>query len=84
MPFLSTMEKMAIERGKESGAKENCQKNICQILEKRFGKLSKDLVKQINQIEELNVLEQLHLETISVNSVADFQTLIEPHLKSEN
>lgn len=74
------IEKRALERG----AKQTFQKNISQILQRRFNNLPESLINQINQIEDLNVLEQLHLETISVNSLEEFETLIEPHLANKD
>jgi hypothetical protein len=68
MPFLSTIEEVAIQK--------NQQKNIISILKKRFGDLPEDLISAINQIDDLAQLERLHLETISVNSLEEFKGLM--------
>jgi hypothetical protein len=73
MPFLSTLEEMAIERT----AKSTHQKNIIQLLQKRFSKLPESLVENINKIDDVAVLESLVVETIGVNSPEDFQRLID-------
>lgn len=79
MPFLSTLEEMALEEGAKSGAKLTSQKHIINLLQKRFGELPETLIHKVNQIEDISLLEELHLETISVNSLAEFEQLIENH-----
>ncbi len=76
MPFLSTLEEMAIERG----AKSTNQKNILKLLQKRFGNLPENLVENINKIDDISLLEGLILETIAVNSPEEFQQLIDSQL----
>ncbi|NEQ75830.1 MAG: hypothetical protein F6K23_24000 [Okeania sp. SIO2C9] len=84
MEFLSTIEELAIERGQqigpeigqEIGAKENCRQNILDLLEKRFNSLPETLIKAINEINDLALLKRLLVETITVNSVAEFEELI--------
>jgi len=87
MPFLSTIEELAEERGqvkgKQIGAKETCQQNIFDLLENRFGTLPERLIKTLKQIDDLMVLKQLHLKTISVNSLEEFQKLIDAELQSK-
>lgn len=84
MEFLSTLEEMALERGQERGAKETCRQNILDLLQKRFNTVPETLVKAINNIEDLAWLKQLHLETISVNSTAEFEQLIQEKSAPEN
>jgi hypothetical protein len=78
MPLLSNIERRALERG----AKETSQKHIYQILEKRFGQLPENLLAQIQKIEDTNILDELHLESISVNSLTEFQTLIDSSISN--
>ena len=79
MPFLSTLEEMAIERT----TKKTRREDIIKLLQKRFGNLPESLVENINQIDDIAVLESLLVETISVNSPEDFQRLIDSQ-SSEN
>ncbi len=76
MPFLSTLEEMALERGQQIGAKETRKKDIINLLKKRFGNLTDELIQSLNKIDDLSFLDTLILETISVNYVAEFQELI--------
>jgi hypothetical protein len=80
MPFLSTLEEMALQKGQQIGqqigAKETRKKDIINLLQKRFGNLNLELIQSINKIDDLSFLNTLILETISVNSEAEFQELI--------
>jgi Putative transposase, YhgA-like len=76
MPFLSTIEEMALERGQQIGIKETRQQDILDLLERRFGKLPETLIKTIKKIDDLTFLKQLLIETITVNSLSEFEQLI--------
>jgi hypothetical protein len=81
MPFLSTIEEMAEERGQVKGAKETCQQNIFDLLENRFGTVPEKLMGTLKEINDLMALKQLLVQTISVNSLNEFQTLIDAELQ---
>ena len=80
MPLLTNIEKRALQRGQvigeQKGAKETCQQNIIDLLESRFNTLPKSLVKAIKQIDDLTFLKELHLDTIKVDSLEEFEQLI--------
>jgi hypothetical protein len=76
MTVLSDFEKMAIEKGIQQGIKENLRSNIIALLEKRFENIPSELINTINQMQDTNKLQTLLLETISINSLSDFQSLI--------
>jgi Putative transposase, YhgA-like len=84
MPFLSTIEEMALERGQEKGAKENSQENILDLLKIRFNSLPETLETSLKQIDDLARLKQLVIATISVNSLAEFQDLIDQNSANQN
>ena len=89
MPLLSNMERRGmekgieegmekgIEKGIEKGTRQNLRENIIGILAKRFGTLPNELVEAINKLEDIPQLKQLVLETVSVNSVVEFEQLIQ-------
>ncbi|NCR75242.1 MAG: hypothetical protein GPI92_06455 [Microcystis aeruginosa K13-06] len=64
MPFLSTIEEMALEEG----AKLTNQKHIILALQSRFGEIPNSLIETINQIEDVSVLEGLFVPSITINS----------------
>jgi hypothetical protein len=74
MPFLSTIEEMALERGQQigqqKGSKENCQQDILDLLKIRFNSLPETLETSLKQIDDLARLKQLVIATISVSSLA--------------
>ena len=70
-PFLSRMEEIAIEKT----AKSTNKKSIINLLQKRFGELPESLIESVNKIDDISILEELVLETISVNSAEEFEEL---------
>ena len=77
-------EQIGEQRGEQRGAKKTCRKNIIDLLQMRFSSVPETLVETLNKIEDLARLEQLHLETIRVNSVAEFEELIPDNSSEEN
>jgi hypothetical protein len=80
MPFLSTIEEMALEEGAKSGAKLTNQKHIILALQSRFGEIPNSLIETINQIEDVSVLEGLFVPSITINSLEEFQQLVNDSL----
>jgi hypothetical protein len=76
MPFLSTIEEMALEEG----AKLTNQKHIILALQSRFGEIPNSLIETINQIEDVSVLESLFVPSITINSLGEFQQLVNDSL----
>jgi hypothetical protein len=76
MPFLSTIEEMALEEG----AKLTSQKYIILALQSRFGEIPNSLIETINQIEDVSVLESLFVPSITINSLGEFQQLVDDSL----
>ncbi|WP_373481202.1 hypothetical protein [Geminocystis sp.] len=72
MPLISPFEQMAMEKG----IQQNLQNNIVSILQKRFEVIPSELIDKINNINDIQELQKLLLETISVNSIADFESLV--------
>ena len=81
MPFLSTIEELAEERGQVKGAKETCQNNIIKILSKRFDHVTELMNNSITKIDDMLILENLLLSSISVPSLEEFQKLIDAELQ---
>ncbi|MBD2139136.1 hypothetical protein H6F32_16510 [Anabaena sp. FACHB-1237] len=85
MPFLSTIEEMAEERGevkgKIKGARETCQNNIIKILANRFNSVPELMDNSLRKIEDITILENLLLASISISSLEDFQKLIDAELQ---
>ena len=76
MPFLSTIEEMALEEG----AKLTNQKHIILALQSRFGEIPNSLIETIKQIEDVSVLEGLFVPSITINSLGEFQQLVNDSL----
>ncbi|NET01853.1 MAG: hypothetical protein F6K61_15020 [Sphaerospermopsis sp. SIO1G1] len=87
MPFISPIEEMAEERGeakgKQLGARETCQNNVLKILANRFDSIPELMSNSLKQIEDMTILENLLLASISVNSLEEMQKLIDVELPKD-
>ncbi|MBE9258758.1 MULTISPECIES: hypothetical protein [Aphanizomenonaceae] len=85
MPFLSTIEEMAEERGEAKGeikgARKTCRNNIIKILANRFDSVPELMSDSLKKIDDMTILENLLLSSISVNSLAELQNLIDAELQ---
>lgn len=68
MPSLMSIERDAIIK--------NLQENVIEILETRFAEIPRSLIDSINQISDLAELKQLLKQSITIQSVVDFQDFI--------
>ncbi len=83
MPFLSQMELMAIEEGREKGREEGLQQglqivreSVLAALQVRFETVPPELVEVINNIADITRLRQLLLQAIAIPSLTEFQQLL--------
>ncbi|MBE9220133.1 RpnC/YadD family protein [Dolichospermum flos-aquae] len=76
MPFLSTIE----ENAQAKGARKTRQDDIIKILFNRFANLPEKIIYTIKEIDDMSILENLLLPSIQVNSVEEFQQLIDSYL----
>lgn len=72
MPYLSTIERFAIERGKLERAREA----IVEVLEVRFEAVPDPILQQLTEISDLDLLRQLHRQSITIPSLQDFLVLL--------
>ena len=68
MPYLMSIERDAIIK--------TLQENVIEVLETRFAEIPRSLIDSINQISDLTELKQLLKESITIQSLADFQNLV--------
>jgi hypothetical protein len=72
MPYVTSIERLGIQAGRLI----SCRENIITILEIRFEVVPIPLRETINKIEDINQLENLHKQAVTIPSLADFQQLI--------
>ncbi|WP_017292641.1 hypothetical protein [Geminocystis herdmanii] len=80
MPLLTNIERRALAKGEkigeQKGAKETREQDILDLLKLRFNSVPKSIEDSLKNIDDLAFLKQLHLATISVKSLEDFEQLI--------
>ncbi|MBE9201403.1 MULTISPECIES: Rpn family recombination-promoting nuclease/putative transposase [unclassified Nodularia (in: cyanobacteria)] len=76
MPLLTNIEQRAIEKT----TKQTLKQNISDLLVSRFGNLPENLTENIGRIQDINILKQLLISTIGVNSLEEFAQLVNSNL----
>lgn len=81
MPYITSIEQLAIEEGMERGRQQglqqgiiqNARQNLIDVLETRFQEVPSPLVELINQIEYPSSLNNMLKRAITIGSIAEFQ-----------
>ncbi len=71
MPYVTSVERMGIEKGRQEGRQEEAQKNLLKLLQHRFGPVPGELQVHLQQltVEQIEVLFDVAL---TVNSMLEF------------
>ena len=72
MPYVTSIERSGIQTGRLTISR----KYIIDILEIRFEVVPSPLRETINKLEDINQLENLLKQAVTIASLADFQQLI--------
>lgn len=77
MPYITSVERFGIEKGREQGRAEERQESILRILEVRFVEVPAELKEQVRAIANLEVLAELLTQAVTTESLPSFQTVID-------
>lgn len=81
MPYISSIERIAIEQGLEKGLKQGLQqglqqgirRSLMQVLNIRFKLIPEDVISKINNITNTETLETLHSQAVVCDSIDEFK-----------
>jgi len=80
MPYITSIERLGIERGIEQGIEleslRSKKESIIEVLEIRFAEVPSELIAVLNGIKDFEFLKQLHKRAVTVASVEELQQLI--------
>jgi len=77
MPYITPLERFAIEKGREEGTLESRRESVIEILETRFTSVPASLIETINLMENAALLKTLLKRAITIGSIAEFQQLVQ-------
>lgn len=83
MPYVTSYERFAIEKGLQQGSLEKARENVKEVLQIRFAELSETLIEAIDAIEEEELLSILHRESVTTPSLEEFQEFLEQALPKQ-
>ena len=68
MPYVTSIERL--------GELRMLRKNILEVLKVRFGDVPDEFNKILDRIREVELLENLHRQAVTIASLEDFETLL--------
>jgi hypothetical protein len=72
MEYVTSFER----RGIQKGILQNLRANVLQILQVRFKRVPKPLIKTLQTIEDTSLLSKFHEQAVVVDSLAEFKRLV--------
>lgn len=76
MRYVTSIERLAKQEGREEGKVETARESIIEILEVRFGEIPNTIVAKINDINDVSVLKTILKQAIVIPSLDEFSELI--------
>ncbi|NEO27687.1 MAG: hypothetical protein F6K03_12545 [Kamptonema sp. SIO4C4] len=80
MPYVTSVERIGMEKGRQAGLQEGryegIREDILEVLEVRFETVPEALVETVNGIQDDSLLRTLHRQAILVNSLEAFQEVL--------
>jgi hypothetical protein len=72
VPYITNFERLAIEQGKQIGMLRSARELLLDALEEKFSVIPKEIQGKLQEIEEREVLRQLHRQAIRASSLDEF------------
>lgn len=80
MQYVTSIERMAIQKGREEGLEEGLQvgikQSIVNVLQARFGLMPTTAAGRLEQVDDLEQLQSYLRQAATVNSLAAFEALL--------
>ncbi|MCP4701791.1 MAG: cytosolic protein, partial [Gammaproteobacteria bacterium] len=76
MPYVTSIERIGIEKGVKKGALQKSQEDVIEILSVRFKKIPGSLLKTIRSINDAALLSKLHRKAILAESIQSVKQII--------
>ena len=75
MPYVTSVERRGIQKGKEEGIREGILKGIEVLLEVKFGAEGLEILPEISQIQDVDVLESILSGINTKNTLEEIQAI---------
>ncbi|MBK9050423.1 MAG: hypothetical protein IPL78_05725 [Chloroflexi bacterium] len=72
MPYVTSIERLALQKGHQKGRQEGLRESIIETLQLRFEGATPELIATLEQIQELQVLRDIHKLAVTATSLTAF------------
>jgi hypothetical protein len=76
MQYVTSVERRGIEKGRQEGILQKSREDVVKILQVRFKRVPKPLVKTIQTLEDTSRLSNFLEQAVVVESLAEFKRLV--------
>ena len=76
MTYVTNFERLAIEKGKQIGMLQEARYSVLDALEEKFSVVPEEVQGKLQEVEEREVLRQLHRQAIHASSMEEFLKLM--------
>jgi hypothetical protein len=81
MEYVTSIERLAMEEGRQEGSLEKARQFILAVLNTRFGASLESVANLVEQIDDLNSLDELHRQAVMVGSLAAFERRLKRYME---
>lgn len=82
MEYVTSVERLAREEGRQEGSLENARQFILAVLNTRFSAPLDSIANLIEKIDDLDTLDELHNRAVTVDSLTAFEQLLDENKAS--
>ena len=73
MPYITSIERLGMEKGMEKGMIKKAKQVIIEVLQERFGVVDREIQKKVTEINSHEILSELFRKSLRVSSLEEFQ-----------
>jgi len=77
MPYVTSIERFGIEKGRKEGILQHSRKSVLDVLRTRFKRVPQPLTKMVQAFDDSKLLTKLHQEAILADSLESFKKRVE-------
>ncbi len=82
MPVIAPFERIAMDKGIQTGSLSEAKVSLLDNLDERFGNIPEFIKEKVESMDEITIIRHLRRQALKVDSIEQFQHRIDESLKS--